>query len=91
MQATDEPLVAPDAVVEVKSAGDRELDLAEKVRVYLTAGTRVVFVVDTKARTVTVCDATGKRLLSGKHVITHRALPRFRLAVKTLFEMPRPK
>ncbi len=91
MEATDEPLVAPDVVVEVKSRGDRGVDLAEKVRVYLAAGTRVVFVVDTKARAVTVCDAAGKRLLCVKDVITHRALPGFRPAVRTLFELPRPK
>jgi Uma2 family endonuclease len=91
MEVTDEPRVAPDAVVEVKSPRDRRSDIADKVRVYLASGTRVVFLVDPSTRVVTVCDARGEQRLDDKEVITHAALPGFRLAVKTLFELPRPK
>lgn len=91
MLVTDEPRVAPDAVVEVKSPGDRSADIAEKVRVYLACGSHVVFLVDPNTKTVTVCDARGERRLDDKGVITHSALPGFRLAVKKLFELPRPR
>ena len=91
MEVTDEPRVAPDAVVEVQSPRDRRGDIAEKVRVYLASGTRVVFLVDPNTRVVTVCDARGEHRLDDKEVITHAALPGFRLAVKALFDLPRPK
>jgi len=91
METTEEPLMAPDVVVEVKSPGDRRTDIEEKLRVYLAAGTQVVFLVDPKTRSVTVCDSRGRSKLSDKKVITHSALPRFRLAVRALFELPRPK
>jgi Uma2 family endonuclease len=91
MEATEEPLVAPDAVVEVRSPGDRRRDIEEKIRVYLAAGTQVVFLVDPRAQVVTVCDADGRLVLADEDVIRHPALPGFRLRVKTLFELPRPK
>jgi len=91
MKVTDEPRVAPDVVVEVKSPGERRSDIQEKVRVYLAAGTHVVFLVDPSSRVVTVCDARGEQHLDDKAVITHAALPGFRLPVKKLFELPRPK
>ncbi len=91
MQRTDEPLVAPDAVVEVKSPSDRRADIEEKVRVYLAAGTQVVFLVDPKDRMVVVCDAEGRRQFGDDNVVTHCALPGFRLRVRTLFELPKPK
>jgi len=91
MEVTDEPRIAPDVVIEVKSPGDRPADIAEKVRVYLASGTHVVFLVDPSTRVVTVCDCRGDRRLNDKGIITHAALPGFRLAVKALFELPRPK
>ncbi len=91
MEVTEEPLVAPDAVVEVRSPDDRRPDIEEKVRVYLAAGTQVVFLVDPGARSVTICDADGRRRLDEKDIIRHRTLPGFRLRVKTLFELPKPK
>ncbi|MBV8339042.1 MAG: Uma2 family endonuclease [Candidatus Eremiobacteraeota bacterium] len=91
IQTIDEPTIAPDAVVEVKSPGDRATDIAEKVRIYMATGSAVLFLVDPRARTVTIVDASGRRRLGERAVITHRALPHFRLAVKELFELPRPR
>ena len=91
MQHTDEPLVAPVAVVEVTSPSNRRADIEEKVRVYFAAGTDVVFLVDPKVRAVTVCDRKGRWHLNEGDVITHSALPDFRLNVSTLFELPKPK
>ena len=91
MEMTEEPLIAPDAVVEVRSPGDRRADIEEKVRVYLAAGTQAVFLVDPRTRAVTICDGEGRRQLGRNDVLRHRALPGFSLMVKTLFELPRPK
>jgi Uma2 family endonuclease len=91
MLQTDEPSVAPDVVVEINSPSDRRADIEEKVRVYLAAGTDVVFLVDPKVRAVTVCDRKGRRHLNEGDEITHSALPDFRLNVSTLFELPKPK
>src|SRR5690242_5063890 len=49
-ELTDATAAAPDAVVEVLSAHDRLKDVEEKIRVYLAAGTSVIFLVDTKSR-----------------------------------------
>lgn len=91
MQAVEEPHVAPNAVVEVRSVGDRQSDIDEKVRVYLAAGTSVVFLVDPKRRSVTICDARGSTSLRGRSVVAHAALPGFRLHANELFELVRPK
>ena len=45
---------APDLAVEVRSRNDRPGEIARKVRSYLEAGTRLVWVADPRARTVVV-------------------------------------
>jgi len=44
----------PDLAVEVRSPGDLQREVAEKVADYLAAGTRLVWVIDPRRRTVTV-------------------------------------
>jgi Uma2 family endonuclease len=90
-QVTDEPLVAPDVVVEVLSPGDRRVDVEEKLRVYLAAGTSVVFLVDPECQIVRICDAHGERIVSKDGVLEHEMLPGFRLAVRNLFSIPKPR
>jgi Uma2 family endonuclease len=90
MQKVAEPRVAPDAVVEVRSIGDRKADVEEKVRVYLAAGTHVVFLVDPEKRTVTVRDASGRRVFGGRDHVTHGSLPGFRMPARDLFRLIRP-
>jgi Uma2 family endonuclease len=80
-----EPRVAPSAVLEIRSPDDREDVLAEKVRVYVAAGTDVVMVVDPAARSVCAIDAAGSREFASSDIVMHPALPGFALAVKTLF------
>ncbi len=89
--ATEEPHVAPDVVVEVRSPRDLMRDLNEKVRVYLSAGTHVVFLVDPSKHTVTVFEKERQYSLSEADTITHPALPGFALAVRELFTPPQPK
>ncbi|HEY7993968.1 MAG TPA: Uma2 family endonuclease [Candidatus Eremiobacteraceae bacterium] len=90
-ELTDAPAIAPDAVVEVLSLGDREADVEEKLRVYLAAGTNVVFSVDTSARTVEVRDALDRRVVGDGEFVEHRSLPGLRFAVRELFDAPRPR
>ena len=90
-ERTDEPGVAPDVVVEVRSPGDLRTDIAEKIRVYLKAGADVVFLVDPKSQTVTVYERKGERVIGVDDVIVHAALPQFQLAVRELFTLPQPK
>lgn len=91
MLRTEEPLISPDAVVEVRCPSDRRTDIEEKLRVYLASGTFVVFLVDPQTRSVTVCDRMGRKQLSESDVITHRSLRGFRLSVAKLFEIPKPR
>ena len=82
------PRVAPDAVVEVRSPDDLQVDIDEKIRVYLAAGTAVVFLVDPDTRTVTALDERGSRTLGDGEILEHTALPGFQLHVSQLFELP---
>src|SRR4029077_14386079 len=60
MEATDIPRVAPDVVVEVRSPEDLQRDIDEKTRVYLSAGTSVVFLVDPLEKTVAAFEAASR-------------------------------
>jgi Uma2 family endonuclease len=91
LQRTDEPLIAPDAVVEVRSPRERRADIEEKLRIYFATGASVVFLVDPQRKTVTVCDRSGRHVLRASDVVRHAALPGFTLAVRRLFEMPKPR
>ena len=88
---TEEPGLASDAVVEVISAGDRERDIEEKVRVYLAAGTNVVFLVDPAHCTVTVVDNEGRQTFKDEDIVSHPTLPGFQHVAQDLFTSPEPK
>ena len=90
-EATEILRIAPDAVVEVRSPEDRQADIDEKVRVYLAAGTNVIFLVDPDERTVTIVDARRTRIVREHDILEHPGLTGFSLSVRTLFEAPRPK
>jgi len=77
---------APDLAAEVVSPGDSRRGVEEKVRDYLAAGTRLVWVVDPRRRTVTVHQPGGdpqvlgsEGLLEGGDVLPGFALPVSRL------------
>ncbi len=90
-KAADIPRVAPDAVVEIISPGDRKRDVDWKVGAYLAGGTSVVFLVDTKLQTVTILDNEGSRTIARDGIVTHEALPGFAMPARSLFEEPPPK
>ena len=77
--------------MEVLSPGDAMADVTEKIRVYLAAGSDVVFIVDTEDRTVTAHDRRGTHQFEEAETVTHEALPDFTLSAQQLFEEPRPK
>jgi len=90
-QVTEISRIAPDVVVDVRSPDDRQADIDEKVRVYLAAGTNVIFLVDPDAKTVTVKDATGTRVTGEDGLVAHDSLHGFNLRARLLFEAPRPR
>ncbi len=80
--------IAPDLTVEVVSPSERPDDVQDKVIDYLTAGTRIVWVIYPRTKTVTVYRSlqnirvlTTNDTLSGEDVV-----PGFSCQVSDLFE-----
>jgi Uma2 family endonuclease len=82
------PDVAADLCIEIRSPGDRRGAIDEKVREYLTAGVRVVWVVDPAARTVTVYrQPDAGEVLDAAAILTdEEVLPGFSCRVGEFFE-----
>jgi Uma2 family endonuclease len=81
--------LAPDLVVEVVSPRDRTAVVLDKVRDYLQAGVRLVWVVEPDSRTVTAY-APGrdpKVYRDGDNLDGGEVLPEFSLAVATIFDV----
>jgi len=78
---------APDLAVEVLSPDDRPRYVREKVAEWLEAGTRAVWVVDPRVRTVTVhTPAEDPRVLQEAEILDGGdVLPGFTLAVRNVF------
>ena len=91
LETTEVARIAPDAVALVLSPGDRRRDIEEKVRVYLAAGTDVVFIVDPDLKLVSVRDTQGVRVLREDDEVQHASLPGFSMPVRSLFELLRPR
>lgn len=80
--------LAPDLAVEIVSPHDSATGLREKVREYLDAGTRLVWVVWPRDRSTTVYTESGevRELREGDHLDGGDVLPGFRIKVGELFE-----
>jgi Uma2 family endonuclease len=78
---------APDLAVEVLSPSDATLDVHQKVRDYLDAGTRLVWLIAPQARTATVYRPDGSaRLLRDQGVLEGEdILPRLTISLSALF------
>ena len=78
---------APDLAVEVVSPGDLDVEVQGKEDDYLEFGTRLVWVIRSKKRTVTVYhpDGTARRYGSGEALSGEEVLPGFSLALSELF------
>jgi len=79
--------LAPDIIMETRSPGDTKREVSSKVLLWLQAGTRVAWVLDPKARTLTV-HRTGHlpRILGADDILTvDDILPGFQYSLARLF------
>lgn len=78
---------APDLAVEVLSPSDTVLEVDEKVSSYLAAGTRLVWIVNSKARTVTVHerDQAARMLTDAQTLGGDPVIPGFTILVREIF------
>ena len=75
---------APDIAVEVLSPSERAIDVRRKVRDYLRAGSKEVWLLDPANGEVHVHSATGIRLLQGTDILESALLPGFSASVAEL-------
>jgi Uma2 family endonuclease len=88
--ALESPLLAPDVAVEIRSPGDRQADIDDKVATYLSCGTSLVVAIDPAARAATLHDGNGSVRLSEHDTLCHSALPGFALPLRELFSKITP-
>lgn len=80
----------PALAVEIVSSHDRAVDIHDKVRAYLSAGTRLVWVLWPQQTSVTIYDPAGQRELGPDDELDGGdVLPGFRVRVGDLFEVRR--
>jgi Uma2 family endonuclease len=76
----------PDLVIEVLSPGDRRGRVEHKLRLWLEAGARSVWLVNPRRRTVEVCKLSGERkLFYETDELVDDTVPGFRVAVSEIF------
>lgn len=81
---------APDLAVEIVSPNDTADEVERKVRIYLSAGTRLVWVVYPELRRVVVHhpDATSKRIEDGESLDGGAVLPGLILPIQDILPPP---
>lgn len=79
--------MAPDLAVEVLFPSNTAGEIARKIRIYLAAGVRLVWIVDPVSRTVAVHhpDRTGRILIEGEALDGEEVVPGFSLPVSEVF------
>ncbi|MBE9008491.1 Uma2 family endonuclease [Fortiea sp. LEGE XX443] len=79
--------VTPELVIEIISPGQTFGDMAEKATDYLKAGVSRVWVVDTKARTITVFAASSFPITYRDHqIITDDVFPELEITPNAIFQ-----
>jgi Uma2 family endonuclease len=80
--------LSPDLAVEILSAGNTEAEMARKLGEYFQCGTRLVWIVDPKKRTVRVYTSPRKSVLltEDKTLDGGRVLPGFSVSIRKWFE-----
>lgn len=80
--------LAPDLAVEIVSPSDRPALVSRKVQEYLRAGTRLVWVVEPRTRTITIhrLDQPASVYTATDEIDAGDILPGFRVAVTDLFQ-----
>ena len=77
----------PDLAVEVLSPGDRKGYVERKLAIYLETGTRSIWHVNPKSRTVEIISSTGeRRTLHETDDLVDDTIPGFRVRVSEIFE-----
>ena len=77
---------APDLAVEVLSPGDRRGRIERKLNVWLRSGTRAVWLVNPRHRTIEVISSTGnRRMLHETDELIDDTVPGFRVKVSEIF------
>ncbi|GAC1303628.1 MAG: Uma2 family endonuclease [Vulcanimicrobiaceae bacterium] len=84
-EAAEEPHVAPNVVVEIVSPSERNILIAHKIAVYLSAGTELVILIDPQKRTVALHDPEVAQILGPGGRIEHAAMPGFTCSIDELF------
>ncbi len=79
------PPFAPTVAIEILSQGDSRADVEDKIEVYLLGGSVLVLVIDPRERPILVCDAGGRKTLTGDAVFASHALPGFRVGLEAFF------
>ncbi len=79
---------APDLAIEVISPSDRAGEIEEKLRDWLTHGSRVVWLINPMAKLVTVYRGLSdiRVLTAADHLVEIELLPGFELPVQQIFE-----
>lgn len=83
------PTVAPDLAVEVLSEGNTKAEMAQKLREYFDSGTRLVWFVEPRDRTVAVYHSAGEptRVLDESGTLDgEQVVPGFTMLVADLFD-----
>jgi Uma2 family endonuclease len=83
------PPVAADLAVEVISKSNTKAEITRKLTEYFAAGTRLVWIVDPKTRTVRVYRAPGESVVLGLEDVLDGGdvLPGFQLSVRDVFSL----
>jgi Uma2 family endonuclease len=81
------PPLSPDVAIEILLPDDRRIDVDDKIRTYLQAGSSLVIVVDPSRRVVELHDLRATGYADENSAIKHRALPGFSYSVRELFEV----
>ena len=79
--------VAPELAIEIISPGQTFGDLTQKATDYLQAGVAIVWLIDTKAQTITVFyPDTLPHTFRGTSTITHELLPELAITPQQIFK-----
>jgi Uma2 family endonuclease len=79
---------APDLAVEVLSPSDNPLQVQQKIRDYLEAGARLVWIIAPQAKTVTAyrADGSARLLREHEHLAGEDVLPGLAISLAELFQ-----
>jgi Uma2 family endonuclease len=81
----EEPPLAPDVAVEIRSPGDRHRNIQTKVEMYLSAGSRLVLDVDPEGRRIVAHDRNGTSIFDESLLFEHAEVPGLSFRVSDIF------